>query len=57
MEEENYFDKFVKDLEKREDQVKKQKEDLRLAEEQWQQRRKLEELYREKASNRVRYGK
>ena len=57
MEEENYFDKFVKDLEKREQQAKKQKEDLQKADEQWQQRRKLDALYREKSADRMRCGK
>lgn len=57
MQEENYFDKFMNDLEKREEEIKKRNEALQKADEQWSQRRKLDVLYREHAASRIRCGK
>jgi hypothetical protein len=57
MKEENYFDKFVRDLEERVQQQKQRLSDLQNAENAWEQRRTLDRLYREHAHQRIRYNK
>ena len=57
MEEKNYFDKFVQDLERREENQRQHREDLQRDEENWKQRRDLERLYREHVAQRIRYQK
>lgn len=54
MEDQNYFDKFVEDLARREEAARKKRESMQREEEEWKQRRKLDALYREKTSNRIR---
>jgi mRNA-degrading endonuclease YafQ of YafQ-DinJ toxin-antitoxin module len=57
MKEENYFDKFVRDLEERVQQQKQRLNDLQNAEKAWEQRRALDRRYREHVHQRIRYNK
>lgn len=52
--EENYFDKFTADLEKRENDKKLKIDALREAEENWKMRRELASKYREHPLQRTR---
>ncbi len=54
---ENYFDKFVEDLEKREALAKQRLSSSEEQLEQWQKRMALERAYREHAHERIRYKK
>ena len=55
--EKNYFDKFVEDLEIREDARRQQLEQLEKAQEMWEKRMQLDQRYREHAAQRIRYTK
>ena len=52
---ENYFDKFVEDLAKREELQRQRVENLQRAEAEWHQRRELDRKYREHTHQRIRY--
>jgi hypothetical protein len=52
---ENYFDKFVEDLAKREELRRQHNENLQRAEAEWHQRRELDRKYREHTHQRIRY--
>ena len=54
---ENYFDKFVEDLEKREALAKQRLSSSEEQLEQWRKRMALERSYREHAHERIRYKK
>ena len=54
---ENYFDKFMKDLEQREAIERKRQSVTQQQQEYWEQRMALERSYREHAKQRVRYEK
>tara|TARA_R100000008_G_scaffold86406_1_gene79378 strand:- start:1614 stop:1802 length:189 start_codon:yes stop_codon:yes gene_type:complete len=55
--EKNYFDKFVEDLEVREDARRQQLEQLEKAREMWEKRMQLDQRYREHTAQRIRYTK
>lgn len=57
MENQNYFDKFVRDLEERERRLIEKKRQLELAQEMWEKRQSLDRSYREHAHQRIRYEK
>ena len=51
----NYFEKFVADLEAREERQRLQNEQLEKAREMWEKRQEIEKKYREHAKQRIRY--
>ena len=53
----NYFDKFVEDLAKREEQNRAHREQLERAREMWERRQDLDRKYREHALQRIRYSR
>ena len=57
MENANYFDKFMIDLEKRQDLRAKQLEAAKRAADMWEKRHGLDVRYREQAAERTRYEK
>lgn len=57
MENQNYFDKFMQDLEKREQIIAEKKKQQQLAQEMWEKRQSLDRSYREHAHQRIRYEK
>ena len=57
MENQNYFEKFVRDLEEREQNLVEKSRELELAREMWEKRQSLDRSYREHTHQRIRYGK
>ena len=57
MENQNYFEKFMKDLEEREQKLIEKSKQLELAREMWEKRQSLDRSYREHAQQRIRYSK
>lgn len=57
MENQNYFEKFIKDLEAREQKLIEKSKQLELAREMWEKRQSLDRSYREHAQQRIRYSK
>lgn len=53
--EKNYFDKFVEDLEIREELKRQQAQKLESTREMWEKRMQLDQRYREHPSQRIRY--
>ena len=53
----NYFDKFMNDLEQRELEFLEKRKLLQIAQEEWQVRRDLDKNYREHVAQRIRYDK
>ena len=57
MKDENYFDKFVEDLARREELYRENRRNFALAQEMWEKRQQLDRQYREHAQQRIRYSK
>ena len=57
MENNNHFDKFMNDLEKRSDEQRLRQEALQRAAELWEKRHGLDVRYREQFHERIRYHK
>jgi len=57
MENQNYFEKFVKDLEERQKKLLEKRTQLELAQEMWEKRQSLDRSYREHPQQRIRYNK
>ena len=57
MKDENYFDKFVEDLARREELHRERQRTLTLAQEMWEKRQQLDRQYREHPHQRIRYSK
>ena len=57
MEQNNYFDKFMKDLAEREEKALDAKQQIANAQEMWEKRQQLDQNYREHPDHRIRYSK
>lgn len=57
MEQNNYFDKFMKDLAEREEKALDAKQQIANAQEMWEKRQQLDQNYREHPAHRIRYSK
>ena len=57
MEQNNYFDKFMKDLAEREEKELAAKQQIANAQEMWEKRQQLDQNYREHPAHRIRYSK
>jgi mRNA-degrading endonuclease YafQ of YafQ-DinJ toxin-antitoxin module len=53
----NYFDKFVEDLARREEQKRDHAKQLERAKEMWERRQELDRKYREHSLQRIRYSR
>tara|TARA_R110001583_G_scaffold56962_3_gene171368 strand:- start:1136 stop:1327 length:192 start_codon:yes stop_codon:yes gene_type:complete len=57
MEQNNYFEKFMRDLAEKEQQALLAKQNLANAQEMWEKRHQLDQNYREHPAHRIRYNK
>ena len=57
MNDENYFNKFIEDLARREELHREKQHTLAMAQEMWEKRQQLDRQYREHTHQRIRYSK